>query len=73
MKKEKSELLTKIAFNLKRIREDKNLKIDELSEKSGINKGYLKKIEEDNAPRLSISKVIKIASALDVNLRELFT
>ena len=73
MKRNKSELLTKIAFNLKRIREDKNLTIGELSEKSGINKGYLKKIEENNAPRLSISKVIKIASALDVNLRELFT
>lgn len=73
MKRNKLKLLTRVATNLKRIREEKNLTINELSKKTGINKNYLKKIEADNAPRLCLSKVMKTVSALDIDYKELFT
>lgn len=59
--------------NIKKFREEKNITINELSEKTGIDLKYLKRIENGEALNISLSKhLFKIENALDINLSELF-
>lgn len=59
--------------NITKFREEKNITINELSEKTGINLKYLKRIENGEALNISLSKhLFKIENALNINLSELF-
>lgn len=63
----------KLGLNIKKIRESKGMTISELSEKSGLRKEYLLKIEQGNAYGIQIEKhLVKIAKGLNINFSELF-
>lgn len=51
--------------NLKKIRENKNMSLKELSIKTQMRVEYLKKIENGTAYGLTISKIFIIANALN--------
>lgn len=58
--------------NIKRIREIKNISLEEVSLKTGIRKQYLEKIESGNAPRCRFLQVYIIAEALNTKPHVLF-
>ncbi len=58
-------------IKIKEIRENKNMTLLELSEKTGISKSHLNYIERGiKEPTLSV--LVKIASALEVHESELY-
>jgi XRE family transcriptional regulator, regulator of sulfur utilization len=60
-----------VAVNLKRIREEKKLSLEKLSELSGVSKSMLSQIERgDSSP--TIATVWKIANGLKVSFTALF-
>lgn len=62
-----------IRYNIKRIRESKNLTQQQLADKAGITMNYLAKIESKKMQRgFTIVILGRIADALDVNIAELF-
>lgn len=63
----------KLGNNIKKLREEKNITIREMSDKTGIRKEYLKKIESGEAYGVCLEKHMSaIAHALNVKLSELF-
>lgn len=56
-----------IGEKVKKKREEKEMTILELSEKSDVRKEYLQKIENGQARKLSIVKLCKIANALSTS------
>jgi len=63
----------KLGLNIQKIRESKGITISELSEKSGLRKEYLLKIEQGNAYGIQIEKhLVKIAKGLNTTLSQLF-
>ena len=61
----------KIEILVKKVRLEKNMTLEMLSEQSGISKGHLSKIErEEREPK--ISTLIQIALALKVDIKELY-
>ncbi|MBB6622068.1 helix-turn-helix transcriptional regulator [Clostridium gasigenes] len=58
--------------NIKRIRKDKKISINNLSKKTGISLGYMSDLENGKAKNPSIDKLNVIASALEVNVDEFF-
>lgn len=63
----------RLGKNITKFRKEKNITINELSEKTGINLKYLKRIENGEALNISLSKhLFKIENALDIKLSELF-
>lgn len=60
-----------IACAIKRYRVNKGLTLDELSEKTGLTKGQLSKIENCKASP-PIATLMKISRALDITLSDLF-
>lgn len=56
-----------IGEKIKKKREEKEMTILELSEKSDVRKEYLQKIENGQARKLSIVKLCKIANALSTS------
>lgn len=61
----------KIEILIKRIRLEKNMTLETLANLSGISKGHLSKIErQERDPKLST--MIQIASALKVDIEELY-
>lgn len=62
-----------IRYNIKRIRESKNLTQQQLADKANITMNYLSKIESIKMQRgLSIVILGRLADALEVDIRELF-
>lgn len=62
-----------IRYNIKRIRESKNLTQQQLADKANITMNYLSKIESTKMQRgLSIVSLGRIADALGLDIRELF-
>lgn len=64
LKMEYEERLKKLGQNIRIAREERNITIKELSEKTGIRAEYLKKIENGEAVRIKISKLYQIAQAM---------
>ena len=63
----------KIGKNIRKLRESENITISELSEKTGIRKIYLQKIENCVAYRVSIEHhLLKIADALKIRISDIF-
>jgi transcriptional regulator with XRE-family HTH domain len=56
---------------IKRHRDAQGLSLSDLARISGVAKGYLSEIENEQAPRPSADTVFKIASALGVSASEL--
>ena len=65
--------LALLGNHIKKLRENLNITLKKLSEKTGIRISYLKKIEEGSAYGLLINRHLgMIAKALNVNMGELF-
>lgn len=61
----------KIEILLKKVRLEKNMTLETLANLSGISKGHLSKIErQERDPKLST--IIQIATALKVDIEELY-
>lgn len=61
-----------IVFVIKKIRENKNISLYKLSKMTELSRTYLRKIENNINTNPTISVLEKIASALDVNIKDLF-
>ncbi|SFN83005.1 transcriptional regulator, XRE family with cupin sensor [Bradyrhizobium sp. Rc3b] len=61
----------RIGARLRASRRQKNMTLDELAEATGLNKGFLSRIEKD-AKAPSIATVIKLSRALDIPVARLF-
>ena len=62
-----------IGQHVQKLREERNMSIKELSEKTGIRKEYLRKIEQGIAYGVLLEKHFsKIANAFNLKLSELF-
>ena len=73
MKEEIKSQFIQLGQNIKTMREEKKITIQEISEKTGIRVEYLKKIENGTAYGILIDKHLsRIANALRVKLSELF-
>lgn len=59
-------------FRIKEIRLEKNLSLEYLSKKSTVNLGYLSQLERGEKQNPSMNLLYKIASALEVNTKDLF-
>lgn len=59
-------------FNIKNIREDKNISINRLNKLTGISRAYLFDLENNRKFNPTLAMLEKIAEALDVNIKELF-
>ena len=66
LKMEYEERLKKLGQNIRIAREERNITIKALSEKTGIRAEYLKKIEKGEAVRIKISKLYQIAHAMSM-------
>ena len=63
----------KLGLQIKKIREERNIALKELSQKTNIRKEYLQKIESGKAYGVLIDKhLLKIAIALKVHFTQLF-
>lgn len=59
-------------INLRQIRNEKGMTVRELSEKSGISIGHISFIENgERDPTISV--LVKLATALEVDCRELYS
>ena len=63
----------KLGKNIQKYREGKEITLKELSEKTGIRKEYLQKIEKGIAYGVLIERhLFKIASALNIKVSDMF-
>lgn len=60
-----------IEILLKQVREEKNVTIKKLAEKSGVSKSHISDIEK-NYKMPSLIVMVKIAKALDVSVIDLY-
>ena len=60
-----------IEILLKQIREEKNVSLKKLAEKSGVSKSHISDIEK-NYKMPSLIVMVKIAKALDVSVTDLY-
>jgi transcriptional regulator with XRE-family HTH domain len=61
-----------VGYRIREIRESKGISQTELSERSGISRATIWKLETDDKAVTMTSTLLKIASALDVSLDEIF-
>ena len=66
------EVLYMFVFIVKDIRESKKISLNKLSEKTKISKSYLHELENNRKFNISLDKLYRIASSLDVNVKDLF-
>lgn len=59
-------------FVIKNIRKYKNVSLQELSQKSKMSKSYLYELENNRKINISSDKLYRIASVLNVNVKDLF-
>lgn len=63
------EACVKLGKRIQKLREERQITIKEMSEKSGIRKDYLKKIEQGKAYGVALDKhLIKIANVLKIKM-----
>ena len=61
-----------MGYRIREIRESKGISQTELSERSGISRATIWKLETDDKAVTMTSTLLKIASALGVSLDEIF-
>jgi transcriptional regulator with XRE-family HTH domain len=61
-----------VGYRIREIRESKGISQTELSERSGISRATIWKLETDDKAVTMTSTLLKIASALGVSLDEIF-
>lgn len=59
-------------FLIKEYREKKGLSIKQLSDSTKISRSYLYKLENNQNFNVSLDKLYKISTALDINIKDLF-
>lgn len=59
--------------NIKKIRKDKNIGLNQLAKLAGISSGYLSNIENNIATNPTMDKLENIASALGVSINDFLT
>lgn len=59
-------------FVVKEIRENKKISIRELSKKTNLSRSYLSELENNKKLNPTLQSLIKIANALEVNVKDLF-
>lgn len=62
----------KMRFRIKEIREEKNISQEKLSELSGVSRTIISGLETNNLSQTSTTSLMKIASALEVKVKDLF-
>ena len=73
MKKENYIVNTILAKNLKRMRTELGLTYSGLAQKTNIRESYLKKIENDDAPKMNLIKLVHLSRGLNVKIKELLS
>lgn len=61
-----------VIFNIKNLRKNQNISLYQLSIDSGLSRTYLRDLENNKMFNPSIETLSKIATALDVNIKDLF-
>ena len=69
---QKENILIQFGKNVQKIRLKKNLTLEEVSLKTGINIGYLKKIEKGKAKRVSTKHLFLFAEAFQAKPSSFF-
>lgn len=72
MKKEKLPIFRVIAHNVRKHRKLRKLTQEELAENAGLDRTFLSDIENHRVD-LRISSLAKVAQALQINVRDLFS
>lgn len=62
----------KMKYRIKELREEKRMTQEELSEKSGVSRSIISKLEQEKPVNMLTYTLSKIASALDVKVSSLF-
>lgn len=60
-------------FRLKEVRKEKNISQTALSEKSGVSRGIITRLESDRDYVTTTATLRKLAEALEVSVGELFS
>lgn len=61
----------RVEILIRKVREEKNIKLEDLAKAAGISKGTLSKIErQEQEPKFS--NMVMIAFALKVNIKDLY-
>lgn len=64
--------MQRIVFNIKSIREQKKISLYRLSKLTGISRQYLSNIEKNKVNNPTVSVLLSIADALQINVKKLF-
>lgn len=59
-------------YKIKELREEKRMTQEELSEKSGVSRSIISKLEQEKPVNMLTDTLSKIANALDVKVSSLF-
>ena len=59
-------------FNIKNIRLSKNVSLYKLSQLTGLSRTYIRKLENNKFFNPTFNSMLKIAIALNVNIKDLF-
>nr|DAK96830.1 MAG TPA: helix-turn-helix domain protein [Caudoviricetes sp.]DAX35615.1 MAG TPA: helix-turn-helix domain protein [Bacteriophage sp.] len=59
-------------YRIKELREEKRMTQEELSEKSGVSRSIISKLEQEKPVNMLTDTLSKIANALDVKVSSLF-
>lgn len=59
-------------YRIKELREEKQMTQEELSEKSGVSRSIISKLEQEKPVNMLTDTLSKIANALDVKVSSLF-
>ena len=62
----------KMKYRIKELREEKRMTQEELSEKSGVSRPIISKLEQEKPVNMLTDTLSKIANALDVKVSSLF-
>ncbi len=62
----------KMKYRIKELREEKRMTQEELSEKSGVSRSIISKLEQEKPVNMLTDTLSKIANALDVKVSSLF-
>lgn len=61
-----------LIFNIKAVRKEKDITVYRLSKITGISRQYLSDLENNKAKNPTVSILLSIATALDVDVKKLF-
>lgn len=59
-------------FVIKKIRNQKRMKLNEICEKTKLSRSYLTKLENNHLNTCSLETLKKISDAIEVNIKDLF-